>query len=175
VKTHLSIALLALTLTSACGGSPRGKDATSSSGAAPVAGDSTGSTRIPEAAPQATVSPEIAGFLEDGLREAAAGNLDAARRAYESAAAADDSAPEPLYNLGVLAERQGNDVEARRYYKQALDARPEFGPAVTGIAQIMLRKGDAAAALSFAQERLEKAPRQHRCPERRRPPQAGEQ
>jgi Flp pilus assembly protein TadD len=58
----------------------------------------------------------------------------------------------------VLAERQGNDVEARRYYKQALDARPEFGPAVTGIAQIMLRKGDAAAALSFAQERLEKAP-----------------
>lgn len=159
MKTQLTIALVALTLTSACGGGPKGKAGPpASGGGASVAADSSGSTHIPEAAPQATVSPEIAGQLEQGQREAAAGNLDAARRAYESAASTDSSAPEPLYNLGVLAERQGNDVEARRYYKQALDARPEFGPAVTAIAQIMLRKGDAAAALSFAQERLEKAP-----------------
>ena len=152
-----SLPLAVVAALAACGGAPRATGVTSTP-AAPVAMDSTGSTRIPEAAAAPVVSPEIAGQLETGEREAASGNLEAARSAYQAAHSADASAPEPLYNLGVLAERQGNDVDARRFYKEALDARPEFGPAVSAIANIMVRKGDAAAALSFAQERLGRAP-----------------
>lgn len=159
MRTARASALLTMLALSACGGAPK----TPAPAPALPAGaegrvDTTGSTAIPNAPAAPGVSPQIAGQLEEGQREAAAGNVASARAAYESAARTDPSAPEPHYNLGVLAEREGNDTEARKHYKAALDARADFGPAVTAIGLIMARKGDTGGALAFAQERLNKAP-----------------
>ena len=157
--TSLGVALCL----SACGGARRQAPATETSGTpgatAPTSVDTTGATGVPEAPPAApSMTPEVAGHLDDAQRAAASGDLTTARAAVEAASSADRNAAEPHYNLGVLAERAGNYPEARQHYEDALKVQPEFGPAVTAIALMMLRQGDRDGATYFAQDRLSRTP-----------------
>ncbi len=66
---------------------------------------------------------------------------------------------EARYNLGVLAEWQGKETDARRHYEAALNENPAFGMAVVAIGRLLLRNGEKAAALNYAQGRLVKQPK----------------
>jgi Tfp pilus assembly protein PilF len=79
------------------------------------------------------------------------GELDAARREFQSVLSADTNAFRAAYNLGVLADRAGQFDEALSYYRQALRIQPDYERALEGIVRIYVRQGRAADAVSFAQ------------------------
>ncbi len=98
--------------------------------------------------------------LLDAAKETAAqGDLTGAERQYRDALSADPRLAEAAYNLGVLAEWQGRNDQARAQYDSALRARPDFGPAVVAIANLMLRSGDKQGALSYAENALQADPK----------------
>lgn len=121
---------------------------------------SVGDTEIRER--QVDEAPEIAEaavtLLDDGRQRAIGGDLEAAKARFREAAAADPEFAEAHYNVGVIEEWQGNAGAARQAYEAALRARPDFGPAVVAIANLMIREGDGQGALAFARRQLERAP-----------------
>jgi tetratricopeptide (TPR) repeat protein len=96
--------------------------------------------------------------LAAGREAAGSGDFSQAKASMQAAAQRDGSFPEPHYNLGVLAEWQGQADEARGHYTRALEVKADFGPAVLALAMQSFRRGDAAGAVRFAEERLSQAP-----------------
>lgn len=96
--------------------------------------------------------------LAEGRRAVADGEFETASERFKAALSADPQLADAQYNLGVLAEWRGDTTAARREYEAALRINPEFEPAVTAIANIMLRAGDLNGALSYAQQQLARKP-----------------
>ena len=86
--------------------------------------------------------------FRDGVRSAAAGKASEAKRDFERAVGKDSRAYPAHYNLGVLADRAGDESKAIAFYSQALAAQPDYAAALRGIATIELRRGNKSAALS---------------------------
>ncbi|MDQ3037065.1 MAG: tetratricopeptide repeat protein, partial [Myxococcota bacterium] len=72
-----------------------------------------------------------------------------ARRAFEEALRTDPNAFRAAYNLGVLADREGNADQALTFYRQALRVQPDYERAAQGIVTVHVRRGQAADAVSF--------------------------
>ncbi|MCA9526036.1 MAG: tetratricopeptide repeat protein [Myxococcales bacterium] len=96
--------------------------------------------------------------LLEARQAASRGELPRAIELYGEALSADEALAEAPYNQGVIAERQGDDAEARRRYEQALDVNPEFEPAVTAIANLLLRTGKASDAAAYTRQALARKP-----------------
>src|SRR5262249_41955174 len=62
---------------------------------------------------------------------------------------ADSSAYKAVYNLGVLADRSGDENRAIQYYQQSLRIQPDYERAVAGIATIYIRRGSTDQAIGF--------------------------
>jgi tetratricopeptide (TPR) repeat protein len=82
---------------------------------------------------------------------ASRGDSATARTQFQAALSADSSAYRAAYNLGVLADRDGNEDQALTFYRQALRIQPDYELAIDGIVTIYIRRGDAAGAVSFVQ------------------------
>ncbi len=87
--------------------------------------------------------------FDQGTREAGAGNIDAARAAFQSALASDRNAFKAAYNLGVLADRAGRENQALEFYRQALRIQPDYERAAEGVITIHVRRRSPGDALSF--------------------------
>jgi tetratricopeptide (TPR) repeat protein len=85
------------------------------------------------------------------MDSASRGDAAGAQTAFQAALSADSSAFRAAYNLGVLADRAGNDDQALTYYRQALRIQPDYELAIQGVVTIMTRRGDTAGAVSFVQ------------------------
>ena len=79
--------------------------------------------------------------FDKGVGAAESGNRDEARTQLEAAVSRDPNAYAALYNLGVLADRDGNERDAIAFYERSLRALPDYEPAARGIATISLRRG----------------------------------
>lgn len=131
-----------------------------------VVDPSTGDVALPSdeemARPAAPPRPEPNGRarrrIDDGLQMAAAGNLEGAREAFESALGADDRAFQAAFNLGVVLERLGRDREAREAYRRALDIQPDYERAIEAMARMDVRGGHVERALSFVEQRARRYP-----------------
>jgi tetratricopeptide (TPR) repeat protein len=88
---------------------------------------------------------------QQGLEAASRGDTAGAQRAFQSALSADSSAFRAAYNLGVLADRSGDEDQALTYYRQALRIQPDFELAVEGVVTIYVRRHQADQAVSFTQ------------------------
>ncbi|HJL16244.1 MAG TPA: tetratricopeptide repeat protein [Sandaracinaceae bacterium LLY-WYZ-13_1] len=99
--------------------------------------------------PRRPMSGSARSSYRQGLREAAAGNTQAAMRSFQQALSSDSDAYKAAYNLGVLADRQGNEGRAMQYYQQALRIQADYERAIEGIARIHLRRNNASEAVSF--------------------------
>ena len=84
-----------------------------------------------------------------GLQLAAQGNAAGAVEAFQAALAADSGAYPAAYNLGVMADRAGQEGRALQHYQQALRIQPDYERAIEGIARIHLRRGNASEAIHF--------------------------
>jgi type IV pilus assembly protein PilF len=49
-------------------------------------------------------------------------------------------------NAGICAKASGDRAKAQTYFRQALDANPNFGPALLALAELDLAQGDARSA-----------------------------
>ena len=96
--------------------------------------------------------------LAEGRRAVADGEFQTAAERFKDALSADPQLADAPYNLGVLAEWRGDNRAARREYEAALSINPEFEPAVTAIANMMLRTKDLNGALAYTQQQLARKP-----------------
>lgn len=97
------------------------------------------------------MSGSAASSYQQGMDAAARGDTAGARSAFQAALSADSNAFRAAYNLGVLADRDGNEDQALTFYRQALRIQPDYELAIEGIVTIMNRRGDTAGAVSFVQ------------------------
>jgi tetratricopeptide (TPR) repeat protein len=86
--------------------------------------------------------------FDDGVRAAARNDAAAAETSFQAAINRDPRAYAALYNLGVLADRAGNERDATSYYQRALRVLPDYEPAVRGISTIQIRRNQVQAAVT---------------------------
>lgn len=96
-------------------------------------------------------SQRAAKDLAEGARAAEANDLDEAKEHFQSALKRDAGAYPALYNLGVLADRRGDEARAIDQYRRALALVPDYEPAARGIATIHLRNGESRRAIEVVE------------------------
>ena len=99
------------------------------------------------------------GTYNEGVGYAKIGNLDEAQAAFKRVLQIDGKAYQAAYNLGVIAERKGDDIEAKSYYQQAFGMQPNFGAAVEAYAKLEIRSGNLNAALDLCRQKAESFPK----------------
>lgn len=99
--------------------------------------------------PRRAMNSSARSHYQRGLQLAGQGNNAGATEAFQAALSADSTAFKAAYNLGVLADRAGQEGRAIQYYQQALRIQPDYERAIEGIARIHLRRGNSAEAISF--------------------------
>ena len=96
-------------------------------------------------------------LFEDALgameaqKKANAFDYPSLERKFKAALDADPNVAEAEYNLGVLAERQGNTQEAVSRYQTALKKKPTLRQASENLAVMAQNAGDVSGAVSLYQ------------------------
>jgi tetratricopeptide (TPR) repeat protein len=101
--------------------------------------------------PRASPNKAARDALARGRQAASRGDFPGAKVAYEQAAVADSKAPHGVYNLAVLADRQGQTNQALAGYVRALALQADYERAVEGTARIYVRQGNAAQAVAYVE------------------------
>ncbi|MCP3103856.1 adventurous gliding motility TPR repeat lipoprotein GltE [Myxococcus sp. K15C18031901] len=94
----------------------------------------------------------------DTQKKAKAFDYPALERKFKSALESDANLAEAEYNLGVIAERQGNIPEAKNRYRAALTKKPSLRQASENLAIIEQNSGNVAGAVTLYQEVLQRYP-----------------
>jgi len=81
-----------------------------------------------------------------------AGKLDEAEAAFNDILAKTPSVPEAHYNLGVIAGQRKNWPAAQAEYQKALDIRPNYGDAWTGLARSYQDAGQRDKAMEIMKD-----------------------
>jgi tetratricopeptide (TPR) repeat protein len=97
---------------------------------------------------RASMSSKAQKAFDRGVNAAQANDVTAARQHFQEALKKDARAYPALYNLGVLADRSGDERTALDYYRRSLGALPDYEPAARGIATIEIRRGDVQDAVA---------------------------
>jgi tetratricopeptide (TPR) repeat protein len=82
----------------------------------------------------------------DAQKKARTYDYPSLEKKFRAAADADPNLAEAVYNLGVLAERQGKTKEAVSLYKDALSRKPTLKQAAENLGVIAQNNGDEATA-----------------------------
>ncbi|MEW5725697.1 MAG: fused MFS/spermidine synthase, partial [Thermodesulfobacteriota bacterium] len=86
-------------------------------------------------------------WLDLGLAQAGAGDLEAALKAWEKGLAADPSNAAAQYNIGHVLLRRGRPDQARDSFQKALAQNPAYAAAWFSLAQVNLSLGRKAEAV----------------------------
>lgn len=89
--------------------------------------------------------------IQRGVAAANNNDSDGARTAFMAALSQDPRSYHAAFNLGVIADRAGNETQALEYYRQSLRIQEDYEPAVRGQVAIFMRRADRAGALSFVE------------------------
>ncbi len=98
--------------------------------------------------PHPTMTSKAKKSFDQGVRAAESNDASAAAASFEAALKRDPNAYPALYNLGVLADRAGNESDAVNYYRRALQHVPDYEPAARGIATIQIRRKQVQDAVA---------------------------
>ncbi|TQF10725.1 adventurous gliding motility TPR repeat lipoprotein GltE [Myxococcus llanfairpwllgwyngyllgogerychwyrndrobwllllantysiliogogogochensis] len=121
-------------------------------------------TAQPKDAPPPPISNTAKARFEDAVKsfdtqkKAKAFDYPALERKFKSALESDANLAEAEYNLGVIAERQGNIPEAKARYKAALTKKPSLRQASENLAVMEQNGGNVAGAVALYQEVLQRYP-----------------
>lgn len=91
--------------------------------------------------PPEQLDPRAAALLTEGRAAAAAGNLDGAVDAYESALTVEPGSVTVLLSLADATRRQGMQGKALHYYRVALVSDPRNVTAIAGEGMALAEKG----------------------------------
>ena len=95
-----------------------------------------------------TISSKAKKAFGQGVRAAATNDISAAETSFQAVLKKDPNAYAALYNLGVLADRAGNERDAIKYYRRALRVMPDYEPAARGISTIQIRRNQVRDAVA---------------------------
>lgn len=110
------------------------------------------STSLMAQRPDAQIDPKSLALLQEGKMDRAAGNIDGAQDALESALAVDPRNREAFVVLAEIARGRGLPGKAIRFYSEALALEPNDLAALRGQGEALVAKG----ATTKAQENLAK-------------------
>jgi tetratricopeptide (TPR) repeat protein len=85
-------------------------------------------------------------------------NYDKLAAMYQQSAQASPGFAEPMFNLGLLYQRQGKVDEATAAYTEALRRKPSLTPAIANLAGLEIAQGRAPAAQAMLLEATHKYP-----------------
>jgi len=128
----------------------------------PRVGNVQGGAAQGEQQPQISAKAKLA--FEDAIKayeaqkKARSWDYAGLEKKFRAAADADPNLAEATYNLGVLAERQGNTKEAVALYKEALSRKPTLRQAAENLAVIAQNNGDEKGAVAIYQDILTNYP-----------------
>lgn len=89
--------------------------------------------------------------FDRGVEAAHNGDAKRAQGSFEDALKRDPGAYAALYNLGVLADRAGDERKARSDYQKSLAVLSDYEPAARGIATIELRRNNPQGAIAVVE------------------------
>lgn len=81
-------------------------------------------TEAPEIAPMAEASDPGSRLLKQAMDRYAAGDMVSAKRLFQEVTRVDSNSEDAYFNLGVIAESEGNKKEALDYYRRAFQINP---------------------------------------------------
>lgn len=149
-------AILLSSVLAACGGSgaQRAADPVATPSGTPEAAPPVAAATPRAATPTGPVSSDPDGDLDDAAADIVDGNYEGARRTLQGLLGLPDYAARGHYNLGVIAQTEGDGAGATRSYEDALRADPTFGPALTALVRMELSEGDMDGAQLVYQRAL---------------------
>ena len=98
-------------------------------------------------------------YLSEALALERQGDYDAALTSYRLALRDRPNDQRVLQNMAIAFSRTGQLEEAIRCYRRALDLDPSLSGAHYGLAFLLLKRGESAAAAEHLEEFLARAPR----------------
>lgn len=104
-----------------------------------------------------TASQRAGDALDEGLQAHIAGDLETAKARYLECLRIEATNPPCLFNSGLIAQTEGRTSDAERDYRRALDADPEFAPALYNLA-LLRTPADPAEAITLYRRYLEQSP-----------------
>lgn len=104
------------------------------------------STSLMAQRPDDQIDPKSLALLQEGRAAKAAGNLDGAQDALESALAVDPRNREAFLVLGEIARARGLPGKAIRLYREALTLEPNDLAALRGQGEALVAKGATGKA-----------------------------
>lgn len=96
--------------------------------------------------------------LDSALDKLASGDDEGARASLERMISDPEAGFLASYNLGVLDSQRGDLNQAQQRFEEALEANPDFSPAVVGLAQLFLRQGNTGQALQACDRAIAQRP-----------------
>jgi tetratricopeptide (TPR) repeat protein len=148
----------------ACGGDPSPKTpenpSASTSAPAPVA--TAAPTHEVDYAADEKLKSEVANAAkaayERGFAAWRQADLAGAKAAFREAADKDSKSPAPLYSLGTVNERLGDNAQAERAYRDAIAVDEGYELAIGALSALLARTGHTDDAESLLNSKLRKAP-----------------
>jgi tetratricopeptide (TPR) repeat protein len=145
----LLLAALAALFAAGCTGSKATGPGTGTTGG--KTGTGTNANEPPPISNRAKLLFDDALSAFEAQKKANAFDYPSLERKFKTALDADPNVAEAEYNLGVIAERQGNMQEAIARYQAALKKKPTLRQASENLAVIAQNAGDIAGAVSIYQ------------------------
>lgn len=108
---------------------------------------------------QYVMSEDAKGIYDEALADAKAGRLDRAEQGFERVLKVDPRAHQAAYNLGVLAERKGQDADAKARYEQCINLQLDYFPAIEALANLEVRRGNLDAAVGLMRNKASSYPK----------------
>jgi Tfp pilus assembly protein PilF len=96
----------------------------------------------------------VATTLGRAISETQTGNFDAATKDFEKVLKKDPQNKYAHYNLGYIAQTQGNRANAETEYRLALAADPKFQQALYNLAIAVTADGDKQAAIGLYRQAI---------------------
>ena len=126
------------------------RDTSSEAAASSEAEGAWGATRAEQCRREAhpTMSSKARRTFDEGVRDASTNNIAEAEAHFQATLRKDPNAYPALYNLGVLADRGGNEGDAMNYYRRALRVLSDYEPAARGISTIQIRRNQVQDAVA---------------------------
>ena len=141
-RLALVASLAAVVLLSGCGGPD------DPAAHPPSTSESPSTTASTTASPTASAADAVATLVQTGLDQLEGGNRQSARRTFESVLTLDPVNVYAHYNLGLIAQRAGQDDRAVTQYDAALESDPGFAPALFNRG-ILTESADLDAAIEL--------------------------
>ena len=97
-------------------------------------------------------------YLSEAIALERQGDFDAALTSYRLALRDQPNDPKILQNIAIAYSRTGRLEEAIRAYRRALEVAPQLSGAHYGLAFLLLKRGDRAAAMGHLSSFLSRPP-----------------